>query len=127
MTNVVECELCHGPTPMVHTKRCDRCWELERRLIAAPDIARQIMGSIPADEKLTEAVQEVAKLRDMNEALARDLQAQKEKNAKFKSTVVFLQNVRESAIAQRVDAQTVMNKWDVATARAVVEAALSSA
>jgi len=32
----VPCELCGEPTPMMGTKRCDRCFELESRLRNAP-------------------------------------------------------------------------------------------
>jgi hypothetical protein len=28
----VACETCGEQTPMTGTKRCDRCWEVERRL-----------------------------------------------------------------------------------------------
>lgn len=29
------CEICGTPTPMCMTKRCNNCWELERRLLYA--------------------------------------------------------------------------------------------
>lgn len=122
----VACELCQNPTPMIHTKRCDRCWELERRLIAAPDIARQILGAVPADAALTKAVADLAELRAMNEGLAIELETQKAKNAKFKQAAVFLQNVADSAIARRLHAHVSMDQWDGSTARAVAEAALAS-
>lgn len=40
---VVECELCGGPTAMTATKRCDGCWELERRIRMQPELARRIL------------------------------------------------------------------------------------
>lgn len=48
----VPCELCGVPTTMTATKRCDRCWELESRVLAAPDEARKILeraGKLHAD------------------------------------------------------------------------------
>lgn len=39
----VPCELCGKPTTMTGTKRCDPCWELERRIKAAPEIAWRIL------------------------------------------------------------------------------------
>lgn len=39
----VACEICGEQTPMIATKRCDRCWELERRIRADPDIAWRIL------------------------------------------------------------------------------------
>lgn len=44
----VPCEFCGKPTPMLYTKRCDPCWELEKRIQAAPEIAKQILARIPA-------------------------------------------------------------------------------
>ena len=32
MRTTVPCELCGTATPMLGTKRCDRCWELETRI-----------------------------------------------------------------------------------------------
>jgi hypothetical protein len=39
----VHCEICGDATPMTGTKRCDRCWELERRIMADPDLAEKII------------------------------------------------------------------------------------
>jgi hypothetical protein len=39
----VPCGICGRPTPMRGTKRCDRCWELETRIEAAPEIAKLIL------------------------------------------------------------------------------------
>lgn len=40
----VACGLCGDPTTKTATRRCDRCWELESRIKAAPDLARRIIA-----------------------------------------------------------------------------------
>ncbi len=40
----VPCGLCGQQTPMIATKRCDRCWELEKRVQADPEIALAIIA-----------------------------------------------------------------------------------
>ena len=42
----VPCGICGIATRMTGTKRCDRCWELETRIKADPEIARQILESL---------------------------------------------------------------------------------
>lgn len=83
----VECELCRQPTPMIHTKRCDRCWELERRLIAAPDIARQILGAVPQDEQLRAAQAALTSAQTMLATANAELETQKQKNAALKQQI----------------------------------------
>lgn len=39
----VPCELCGTPTPMTGTKRCDRCWELERRVYMDPELSVKVL------------------------------------------------------------------------------------
>lgn len=39
---LVTCILCGDNTFMLGTKLCDRCWELNRRMRADPEIARKI-------------------------------------------------------------------------------------
>lgn len=43
---VVACGVCGTPTRMLGTKRCDRCWELERRIRHNPDLARKILDNL---------------------------------------------------------------------------------
>lgn len=47
----VPCELCGTPTPMTGTRRCNRCWELESRVQADPEltltILRQTLNDTP--------------------------------------------------------------------------------
>jgi hypothetical protein len=43
------CELCGALTILVDTKRCDRCWELERRIERDPALARKIMIRVLKD------------------------------------------------------------------------------
>lgn len=43
MPDTVSCGLCGSDTTMTATKRCDRCWELERRIQADPLIAIKIL------------------------------------------------------------------------------------
>lgn len=40
------CEWCGKETPMTGTKRCDRCWELERRIEADPKLARLMVDAL---------------------------------------------------------------------------------
>jgi hypothetical protein len=40
------CELCGAPTPMLSTKRCDRCWELEHRIEQDPELALKILARL---------------------------------------------------------------------------------
>jgi hypothetical protein len=42
----VACEICGASTPMINTKRCDRCWELERRIHDDPELARKILAAM---------------------------------------------------------------------------------
>jgi hypothetical protein len=39
------CRLCTKPTPMLGTKLCDRCWELERRIECDRELALKILGT----------------------------------------------------------------------------------
>lgn len=42
----VKCRICKTPTPMLGSKLCDRCWELETRIKMDPEIARKILRSL---------------------------------------------------------------------------------
>ena len=44
----VPCRVCGQLTPTLGTQRCDRCGELERRIEADPELARQILGNLGA-------------------------------------------------------------------------------
>lgn len=46
----VPCRICGTATPMTGTKLCDRCWELDGRIKAAPDLARKILAAIDAEK-----------------------------------------------------------------------------
>ena len=54
MTNdEVPCELCGTPTSFTSTKRCDRCWELERRIERDLPLVKKLLeragyGDIPS-------------------------------------------------------------------------------
>lgn len=39
----VPCGLCGAATPVIHTRRCNRCWELETRIKADPVLAVTIL------------------------------------------------------------------------------------
>lgn len=41
--HTVPCELCGHETTMVYTKRCDWCYELERRIRETPEIAWRVL------------------------------------------------------------------------------------
>lgn len=47
---MVTCKICDSPTANDATRRCDRCWELERRILADPQLARQILARIDAQD-----------------------------------------------------------------------------
>jgi hypothetical protein len=49
------CKYCGKPTPMLGTKLCDPCWELEKRIGISPEVAREI---------LMEAMEAICKLKD---------------------------------------------------------------
>lgn len=40
---MVDCAICQEPTANTATKRCDRCWELEKRIQADPQLAASIL------------------------------------------------------------------------------------
>lgn len=42
----VSCRLCGKLTPMLGTKLCDRCWELESRIKHNPELARKILEQL---------------------------------------------------------------------------------
>lgn len=42
----VPCGLCGKPTPMLGTKRCNPCWELEQRVKYNPGIAIKILQNL---------------------------------------------------------------------------------
>ncbi len=45
----VLCGLCRVvQTPMLGTRRCDSCWELEHRILSAPDLARKVLAKLDA-------------------------------------------------------------------------------
>ena len=45
----IPCRLCEEPTPMLGTKLCDRCWELETRIHMNPEIATRILNKLGFD------------------------------------------------------------------------------
>lgn len=48
----VPCRLCRAPTPMLGTKLCDHCWELERRVQQAPKIAARVLRRVEKPMRL---------------------------------------------------------------------------
>lgn len=42
----IACHICGLQTPMLGTKLCDRCWELQSRIIANPHLAKKIISSL---------------------------------------------------------------------------------
>jgi hypothetical protein len=51
----VPCELCGVPTAYVGTKRCNRCWELERRIQADLELAKKILSMCKPSESAKRA------------------------------------------------------------------------
>lgn len=48
---VIECIWCRGPTHMLGTKMCDRCYELQSRIYANPDLAKRMLAKLEEDMK----------------------------------------------------------------------------
>ncbi len=48
----IPCTICGEPTVYFGTKLCDRCWELERRIQAAPELALKILRNEALKKKL---------------------------------------------------------------------------
>jgi hypothetical protein len=46
LDKTVPCRLCGAATRMESTKLCDRCWELEKRIHANPEVARKILDAL---------------------------------------------------------------------------------
>lgn len=60
----IPCRLCKKPTPMLGTKLCDRCWELETRIHYDPELATQIISKIGKKEE-----QDKSRLRSLMQKL----------------------------------------------------------
>lgn len=43
---LVPCELCGEPTPMLGVRRCYACWELEAAIMRNPEAARKILEGV---------------------------------------------------------------------------------
>lgn len=48
---IVPCELCSEPTPMTGTQRCDRCYELEKRITDNLDLAKLIVERVDIERR----------------------------------------------------------------------------
>ncbi len=70
LTRVVDCDLCGKPTKMTATKRCDRCWELERRVQDDPDIARKVLIEVSGQQRAY-VLAVIDKMRGVIEAVYR--------------------------------------------------------
>lgn len=67
------CTICGNQTPMLGTKLCDPCWELQSRIEAGPDLARAILKEVdktqlpprrPATKIEIEAMQSICNMQD---------------------------------------------------------------
>lgn len=47
------CKWCGDPTPMLGTKMCDRCWELDHRISAQPKLARRMLETFDPNDQGT--------------------------------------------------------------------------
>lgn len=65
------CSRCGEPTAMLHTKLCDECWELERRIARQPAVARQIL-------KVDELEEEMEAMVSLHNDQVRELEAEVE-------------------------------------------------
>lgn len=46
---IIECIWCGGPTHMLGTKMCDRCYELNSRIAKDPELARRMLMEIKSE------------------------------------------------------------------------------
>jgi hypothetical protein len=69
----IPCKYCGEQTPMLDTKLCDPCWELGRRIEAAPELALKILTKLnktplpprrPATKIEIEAMQSICNRQD---------------------------------------------------------------
>lgn len=60
-TGTIPCARCNIPTRMLGTRRCDRCYELERRIQAQPGLAQIILNEILARPEQILALVEIAR------------------------------------------------------------------
>jgi len=53
---IIPCRICGTPTPMIGTRLCDRCWELEHRIESDPELATKILKGLDdtSEFKLTQ-------------------------------------------------------------------------
>jgi hypothetical protein len=51
-TPYVACAICGASTPMLNTRRCDSCWEIERRIDDLDAIALARLGYVRIPEAL---------------------------------------------------------------------------
>jgi len=72
-SKIIDCLLCGGETTMLGTKRCDRCWELESRINADPELALKILTELnktplppcrPATKIEIEAMRSICNMQD---------------------------------------------------------------
>lgn len=67
----VPCGLCGTPTAMTGTKRCDPCWELERRVKMDPVIAHKVLSELQMPPLAPQVLlQDEAEGRGLSRALA---------------------------------------------------------
>ncbi len=45
------CEICGGITSYAGTRRCNRCWELEKRITSDPHLARKILENLECPKR----------------------------------------------------------------------------
>lgn len=80
---LIPCELCGHLTTMLGTKRCDSCWELERRIKIDPKLAYKILAkcdSSPISDQVAiikearEALDELYRLKTVKDVLGKTVE-----------------------------------------------------
>lgn len=68
----VPCDLCGTPTPMTGTRRCDPCWELERRVEQRPEVAKKLVAAMDAVTNPDTTTQLITRLTEALAGLSDD-------------------------------------------------------
>lgn len=71
-TTTETCDLCGQLAAPLSTTRCDRCWELERRIQDDPELARRILSSLAPQPPLDAGEWRVANYQKSGMVLAKD-------------------------------------------------------
>lgn len=69
-TKTIPCRICGKQTDCLGTELCNRCWELEHRIHADPELARRILEKIDYDKQIQAAIKRAEEKREMQRFIA---------------------------------------------------------